>query len=146
MPNSSEIAEIFNFQQPKANEMFQKLNADIVKYTIPLLQSIEDVNLTKFGIDNTEISMNYNDHTNDGKLTFNSKNEFLSTCFTRGLELVESRLFITTQDDLLPPATRHHWLTRMVELIDEHQDYTTISMKYLIAFWDTYIRRKKHGK
>ena len=80
------------------------------------------------------------------KLTFNSKNEFLSTCFTRGLELVESRLFITTQDDLLPPATRHHWLAKMVELIDEHQDYTTISMKYLNAFWDTYIRRKKHGK
>jgi len=77
------------------------------------------------------------------KLVFNTKNEFLSTCFAKGFKLVESRLFITTQDDLLPPEIGYHWLAEMVELIDEHQEYTTISMKYLNTHWGGYIRRKK---
>ena len=65
------------------------------------------------------------------KYLFNKENEMLSESFQMGLELVESELFITTQDDIIPPKLSPCWLTQMVELMKEKPKLIAITMDYV---------------
>jgi len=62
------------------------------------------------------------------KHVFNEKNIWISDAFAKGFKRVESRLFVETQDDRIPPKREPCWLTRLVELIDKHPEYATISI------------------
>lgn len=52
-----------------------------------------------------------------------------STALNEGFKLVKSELFVTTQDDLIPPDLRPCWLERLVHLIEKYPDYGAICMR-----------------
>ena len=79
------------------------------------------------------------------KYLFNGKNEMLSESFQIGLELVESELFITTQDDIIPPKLSPCWLTQMVEIIREKPKLVAITMDYVNEGFHRYLAQR-YGK
>ena len=61
---------------------------------------------------------------------FLSENLGLPEALNKGFELVRSDLFITTQDDLIPPDLRPCWLERLVHLFNKYYpDYGSICMR-----------------
>lgn len=79
------------------------------------------------------------------KYVFTKENLFMTEAFTKGLELVESKYFITTQDDLVPPKVSPCWLTQEVQLLDKHKEFVSISMNYGNRSFFKYLRQK-YGK
>ena len=46
-----------------------------------------------------------------------------------GFKRVQSKVFVTTQDDIIPPDLRPCWLERLVHLINKYEDYGAICMR-----------------
>lgn len=60
---------------------------------------------------------------------FLDKNDGLPQALNAGFPYVQSELFITTQDDLIPPDLQPCWLERLVHLIEKYPDYGAICMR-----------------
>ncbi len=60
---------------------------------------------------------------------FLDRNDGLPQAFNAGFKFVESELFITTQDDLLPPDLKPCWLERLVNLMNKYPDYGALCMR-----------------
>ena len=76
---------------------------------------------------------------------FTNRNLFMTDAFNRGLGLVESEYFITTQDDIVPPKVEPCWLTQIVNMIEKNKEYSSISMNYGNCSFFRFLR-KKYGK
>ncbi len=79
------------------------------------------------------------------KYVFTEKNEFMTEAFNKGVKLVESKYFITTQDDIVPPQVNPCWLTQIVGMMDEYPEYDSISMNFGNCSFFRFLR-KKYGQ
>jgi glycosyltransferase involved in cell wall biosynthesis len=66
------------------------------------------------------------------ELILNNTNRGLEPSRNQGLDVVESELFISTDNDCLPekPYDGKDWLGRLVELMEKYPDYAAISPRY----------------
>ena len=63
-------------------------------------------------------------------LLLNDKNVGASQAFNKGFEYVESELFITTDDDIVPPDLEPDWLEQLICLFNKYYpEYGTISLR-----------------
>jgi len=63
-------------------------------------------------------------------LVLNDKNEGLAPGYNIGLEYVESELFITTNDDLIPPDLDPDWIQVMISNFEKYYpEYGALSMR-----------------
>jgi len=69
---------------------------------------------------------------NEGKIDqviFNDKNVGLENAWNQGLELVESPLFVTTDNDCIAPDLDPCWLERLVDLMNNHIEFAAIALR-----------------
>ena len=62
-------------------------------------------------------------------LVHNKKPPLLSGCYTQGLEYVDSKYFICTQDDIVIPLLNPDVLFTLIRLIDENPRFGAISLR-----------------
>lgn len=62
-------------------------------------------------------------------LHFNIKNIGLEKALQMGLEEVKSNVFVTTDNDCIPPLLKPCWLKQLYDLFQRHPDYAAIALR-----------------
>ena len=76
------------------------------------------------------------------KYLFNEKNLPLAAAFTEGFKLVESELFITAPDDIIPPlGKKPSWLEIFVAKMDQDEMAGCINLIGSRCVYDKFVKR-----